>query len=349
MRFCSSRFVITLALLFVIAPGVLVSGSKTASADDWVRGKNLGDRTWVDTSHWETGSRWVDTSHWETNWGWSWISSGYWALVESGHNDYYYATMECWPTYWGVSGYSITWWQEAWYCCWDWNWYPMRYAYSWGYHDHRSNIYCPGAGWVGAWWQWHDKSYWSWVDTSYWAWVPQSVWVVSGYWETYQQWVASGYYAEPLQATITVSKSPAYVFTRWHYLTNNGRRHSAGDEQAHLDLTVTFTANKPISAYRVYANVERQDIDGMHYSLSLKSGTYAVPLPSGTITARGEYDYGGLGTHFVQITATDGSTATVYFDIPINSFRGVNINETRQTTPGLPFSRSLQDTGTISF
>jgi hypothetical protein len=173
--------------------------------------------------------------------------------------------------------------------------------------------------------------------------------VASGYWETYQAWLASGYWAEPLQATVTVVKTPPYVFTRWHYLTGDGRRQSQDDEPAHLDLTITFLANKPIRSYRLYATVERQDIDRSNYEITLVDGQYTEPQLLGTIIAKGEYEYGGMATHYVQITATDGSTAIVYFDVPINSFRGVNISEADQTTPGQPFARSLQDTGNVSF
>ncbi len=349
MTHSSQRKALLLVLLCSFAHCFLISNVGSASADDWVKCQNAGQRTWVDTSHWETRARWIDTSHWETRWGWLWVSSGYWAWINSGHDDFYYATMNCWPPYWGQPGYTITWWQEAWYCCWDWGWGPMHFAYAWGYHDHRSDVYCPGAGWVASWWQWHDKSYWTWIDTSYWAWTPYAAWVASGYWDTYQEWVAGGYWADPLQATVSIAKSPPYVFTRWHYLTSDGRRQTSNDEPAHLDLSVAFSANKPIRSYRVYAIVKRQVYQESNYTVTLTRGEFANPQPSNKVTARGEYDYGGVGTHYVQITATDGSTATVYFEIPINSFRSVNINESSQNTPGKPFSRSLQDTGTINF
>lgn len=327
----------------------LTSSTGQVLADDWVKCFNPGQRTWIDTSHWETCTRWIDTSHWETQWAWQWVSSGYWAWITTGHNDFYYATMNCWPPYWGVSGYTITWWQEAWYCCWDWGWGPMRFAYAWGYHNHRSNVYCPGASWVGAWWQWHDKSYWTWVDTSYWAWAPYSTWVASGYWETYQEWVAGGYWADPLQATVTITKSPPYVFTRWHYLTSDGRRQSSDSEPAHLDLSIAFSANKPIQSYRVYAIVRRQDANESQYTVELASQQFMNPQPIRRISARGEYDYGGQSTHYVQITAVDGATAIVYFEIPINSYRGININENGQNIPSQPFARSLQDIGVVTF
>ncbi len=146
-----------------------------------------------------------------------------------------------------------------------------------------------------------------------------------------------------------IAKSPTYVFTRWHYLTSDGRLQGAGNETAHLDLKVAFSTNKPIRSYRVYAIVERQILGESRYTVTLASGEFADPRSFSTISARGEYDYGGLGTHYVQITAIDGSTATVYFDIPINSFRSVNINESNKNTPGQRFARSLQDTGSVSF
>jgi hypothetical protein len=320
-----------------------------AHADDWIKSRDGGQAVWVDTSSWVTKNRWVDTSHWETFWGWSWISSGYWTWISAGHNDFYYAYMTCWPPYWGMPGYYITWWQEACYCCWDWGWSPMRLAYTWGHHTHRSDIYCPGAGWVDTWWRWHDQSYWAWIDTSYWSYGPYAGWVASGYWQSYQEWVASGYWAEPLKGTIIVAKSPAFVFTRWHYLTTNGRRQSDDDEPAHLDLKIVFSVNKPIKSYRIYADIQRTDAGRAHYQVALVSGTYVVPQPIGSITAEGEYDYAGLGTHFIQITATDGATATAYFDIPINGYRSINIDESSQSAPGQPFIRSLQDNGSVTF
>lgn len=320
-----------------------------AHADDWVKSSNTGQAVWVDTSRWVTKNRWIDTSHWETFWGWNWVSAGYWTWVSAGHNDWYYAYMTCWPSYWGVPGYYITWWQEAAYCCWDWGWGPMRVAYTWGAHTHRSDIYCPGATWVDAWWQWHDKSYWSWVDTSYWSYSPYSAWVSSGYWQTYQEWVASGYWAEPLRGTITVSKSPKFVFTRWHYLTGNGRKRNNDDEPAHINLDITFTVNKPIRSYRIYADIRRDNADKSHYQVIFSAGQFRDPQPIGSLTTRGEYDYAGLGKHYILITAVDGSTATVSFDIPINGYRSINTDELHQNTPGQPFTRSLQDNGSVTF
>jgi hypothetical protein len=91
--------------------------------------------------------------------------------------------------------------------------------------------------------KWDTSGYWTtqqvWVDTShyetrqvgvqdvYWAqrWVvdvpghyeTRQVWVDTSHWETYKEWVKSGYWDE-VHGTISVSKTPQYVFTNKHTL-----------------------------------------------------------------------------------------------------------------------------------
>lgn len=345
MRIAKTVLIVTLATTFLS----LLLMSPIATADDWVKSHNNGQPVWVDTSHWETRNRWVDTSHWETRWGWQWISAGYWHWESTGHDDFYYCYMENWPPFYGLRGYYIGWWQEAWYCCWDWGWYPMRFAYSWGYHEHRSEILCPGAGWSASWYQWHDKSYWAWIDTSHWEWGAYAAWVSSGYWQSYSAWVQSGYWQDPLHGTVAIRKEPAYVFTRWHWLTYDSLQHSSDDEKAHLDVTIEWQTDRPVSSIYEYVDVQRTDQASSTDRVTVTTTRIATPVDRGTLTTRVEYDHAGLGAHYFILTATDGSSATVYCDIPINGFRSLNVDSAGAllTRPG--FSRSIQDSGSVVF
>lgn len=337
---------VLLAVVFIVWMPVIESH---CLADEWVKGPAMNGPSWVDTSRYETRIRWVDTSYWETQWGWQWIPSGYWTYVSAGHEDFYFADMKSWPPWTGAPGYTVWWWQEAWYCCWDWGWYPMRFAYRWGEHSHGSKYLCPGYAWIGAWWTWHDKSYWAWIDTSHWFWAPYSVWVASGYWEQYQAWIPSGYWQEPLHGTASVSKDPPYVFTKWRWLTTDGLRQSTEDERAHLDLTIEWQTDRPVAEIREYADLQREDSNHTIDRLNITTNRLATPTDRGTLKTRVEYDYAGLARHYYVLTSSDGASVTLYCDIPINGYRAISIAQSPDLGPVQSFERSTQDTGTVSF
>lgn len=334
-KFILCTILVMLIFVWTCPPGL---------TDDWVKVRP-GERTWVDTSHYEWLRRWVDTSHWELWWGWFWVSSGYWA--------YYWD--------WYVDG--LIWLDNGWdivpyvgYYGWPYSeWRGDRIFYWWVNYEWW-NVGSPGrpryrwvAVWAAAeyWIAWYRV--WYWVNTSHWEWRPYWAWVGSGYWEQYLAWITSGYWAEPLHGTVTVKKEPPYVFTRWHFLTSDGRQHSSSDERAHLNLTLTFTCDRPIKSYEVYADVERYDKDKTRHRTSLEQGTIIPSSPNGTIQAKGEYEYAGAGTHYLVLTGEDGSRAVVYFDIPVNGFTGINIDKNGTVLPAEEFTKSLQDSGTVSF
>ncbi len=336
-------------IIFVAITSLLVY-SGYADADDWLKGNNLGQQVWVDTSHYETHQRWIDTSHWEQRGQNVWVSSGYYFWIDNSHEDTVIAWMISDPP-WGWPAWGDRWWyQYADQRC------PLYYGglecyanWTWGGHAHRSDDYCPGAGWRSIWWVWHDYGYWAWQDTSHYEWRIVNVWVASGYWEDYQAWIKEGHWAEPLHGNVNVTKTPPYVFTRWHYLTGDGEQQTARDELAHLTLAVTGTFNKPIATVHEYVIVERTNDARDHDQIEIVSRSLLIPSVSVSLKNKVYYPHAGLGRHYFVFTSTDGSTASLFCDIPINGYRTINSSILNSDIHNQEFSRSLQDTGTLSF
>jgi hypothetical protein len=210
-----------------------------------------------------------------------------------------------------------------------------------------------GYGWIACWswgsWEavWYQA--WYWVDTSHYEWLPQNVFVPSGYWEDYLAWISSGYYLDPLHGTVTVTKEPAYVFTRWHWLTPDGRRQSEASDRAHADMTLSWQTDRPVAAIREYVDVRRDDETGAVDRILICNIRLDPPEQIGSRPARVEYEHAGLGTHYFILTATDGTTAVIYCEIPINGYRSVNTGEETRNENRNGFARSAQDTGSITF
>jgi hypothetical protein len=319
-------------------------------ADSWLQGQNVGQRVWIDTSRYETRQRWIDTSHWEKRGQNVWVSSGYSYWVDRSHEDTVIAWMMSDPP-WGWPAWGNRWWyQYADQRC------PYFYGglecyanWTWGGHPHPGNEYCPGASWRSIWFPWHSYGYWAWQDTSHYEWRIVDVWIASGYWQTYQAWVVSGYWAEPLHGSVTISKTPPFVFTGWHWRTYDGQQHSPSDERSHLDLSVTGTFNKPIKSIREYVVVTRTTHRRDHDKIEITTTTYTTPASSITLDTIVEYSHAGTGRHYIILTATDGSTATLFCDIPINGYRTIGTNTANSDLSVSGFERSIQDTGTITF
>ncbi len=321
-----------------------------ARGDAWLTGNSLGQQVWIDTSHYVSQQRWIDTSHWEQRGQYTWVSTGYCYWIDNSHEDTVIAWMVSDPT-WGWPAWGGRWWyQYADRRC------PQYYGglecysnWTWGAHSHHQDTYCPGAGWRSIWWVRHDYGYWGWQDTSHYEWQIINVWIGSGYWENYQAWIVEGHWAEPLHGTVKVSKAPPFVFTRWHFMTSDGEQHTSQDEQAHLTLAVTGSFSKPIASVNEYAIVQRtntgRDLD------QIKIVSRSLQNPSTLVSLKNKvyYPHAGSGRHYFVFTASDGSTASLYCDIPINGYRSINNSEATENLPSIPFARSLQDVGEIEF
>lgn len=341
------------------------------------------DQYWVDTSHYE----WVSDGYWDYCWDWyldgaKWQDNG-WEFVDYPGQWYYSAWED-----WGDTIFVY----NTWYWYWnDWKSWVMEWA--------------AGEYWK-VWyqnWYWVDWSGWKWISSGYWQpyqhWYIYTVttmdWVYrwyEGWYEffefvdvTRQVWVPENYYIEPLQGTVSISKLPKYVFTQWHYLTFDGRKHSESDDYAHSDIAITWSTNKPIKDIEVYADVQRYKGKGTE-KIPIASTSLVSPTASGTITVRAEYPHAGIGTHYVVLKtdkekgyldpgpppAPTGNeeedrrrerewrqkfrqeiwkvfAVTIYFDIPVNGFAGINIDNANKLLLQDQFLRSLQDAGIVTF
>ncbi len=327
-----------LAVLLIASLLIVVFVSSTVYGDEWVKARP-GEPTWVDTSHWEARTRWVDTSHWETHWGWFWVSSGYW--------NYYWAWYRG-AEIWSDSGFNTC---------------PYPGYYGWPYSEDRGSVvfywwvdydYWPSwHSWIADWAAaeyykvWYQE--WYWVDTSRWEWQPYSAWVSSGYWQDYQEWVISGYWVGPLHGTLGINKEPPYVFTKWHWLTDDGRGHSPDDERAHLDITITWQTDRPVASIVEYVEVARNDTESSKDRINVVDHIVSTPSLNGTLTTTVEYDHSGLATHYFVLTGSDHSKAIIYCEIPVNGFTGINTGYEYRDIEQDRFIRSEKDSGSVVF
>lgn len=343
-------FVSTIRLLLVIVFLVLflwttpIFFRSRVNAGEWLK-TDSQSQTWVDTSHWEDVLEWVDTSHWETRSEEVWVESGYWDWV----SDYYWAyTLTLIRTDSGIEYVS----SEG-----QIGWSYNREAANRIYVFNVQYIYESPGRWRAVWdaqiyeknWymEWYSKPYW--VDTSHWELQEKPVWVSSGNWETRKKWVESGYWAEPLHGTITVQKTPSFVFTKWHWLTQDGNWHSYIDERAHVRITISWTCEKPVDGTSHYAEVTRNDDLGSVDRILIATHVFPDGEASGEMQTVTEYEHAGNAKHTFELHALDGSVTKVYFEIPVNGFNGVNTGENSIDSDENEFLRSTRDRETISF
>ncbi|MBE3578990.1 MAG: hypothetical protein IMW83_03830 [Caldanaerobacter subterraneus] len=193
-----------------------------------------------------------------------------------------------------------------------------------------------------------------WVDTSHWETRTVQVWVKDGYWkdvwvdtshyEYRQVWVQSGYWA-PVNATVTVSKSPTYVYTKWHVDENK--------VPASMTATITVSNAKidgypasvtSIQAYHVINRYEGKGTETIYPASSSVNG--------GTGTFKFEYPHAGdknsMLNFIITITNSKGTAKVrIYAPVPVNGFQTTGMVVDRDVTP--QFDRSVLDSETISF
>jgi hypothetical protein len=176
-----------------------------------------------------------------------------------------------------------------------------------------------------------------------------NVLISQGYWEPYQVWVPSGYWTEPLHGKVSISKAPAYAFTKWHWLTEDGQWHNDQDEPAHLDFTISWQTDKAVKSIEADTVVHRYDRHASVDHTNLTSMALSPPSAQGEIKTVGRYEHAGMGIHRFILAATDGSKCVITCEIPINGFKSLNSNEMFGIVPNSTFLRSVQDVGCVSF
>jgi len=314
-------------------------------------------KVWVDTSHWETRKVWVDTSHWETRKVWVdtshweyrkiWVNSGYWKTegvwVKSGHWEYKYLIPISFISFAGGTHQNV-------YIKWGRKWVDTSH---WEYRK----VWVDTSHWEirkvwvkSGYWKtekvWVESGYWKtekvWVQSGYWK--TERVWVDTSHWETQRVWVQDGYWA-PVNATVTVSKSPTYIYTKWH----------VDENKVPASMTITITVSnltmdkKPasvskIEAYHVINRYEGKGQETIYPVSSSMSGSSA--------TFKFEYPHAGDKNSLVNflITVSNGTQTAkirVYAPVPVNGFQTTGMVVDRDVTP--QFDRSVLDSETISF
>ena len=201
-----------------------------------------------------------------------------------------------------------------------------------------------------------EKGHWEkqWVDTSHYETRQVQVWVQDGYWQDYwvdtshyenqQVWVVSGYYGYA-SGTVTVTKTPPYIYTKWH----------VDEDKVPASMTITITVSnltidkKPatvskIEAYHVinrYQNNGTETIYPVSASMSGSSATFKF-----------EYPHAGDKNSLVNffITASNGAQTAkirVYAPVPVNGFQTTGMVVDKDVTP--QFDKSVLDNETINF
>ncbi|MDO8886411.1 hypothetical protein, partial [Candidatus Oleimmundimicrobium sp.] len=318
-------------------------------------------------SYWKywTGYAW---SPWEKIYS---VKTGYWgptyspAVLKSKIRPYpQYSFTVFWNAYGGTWQYY-----RYYYRVWigaphHTNNYVTGYYYRSDYLKRRYRYSYTGKSWVesGYWKNYTAKK---WIDTSYYT--TQSVLIKQGYWKYYTayrtvsytvpytawrtvsytekipytawKWVKDGYWIEGLEGSITLSKTPKYIFSAFHNRENG--------ETCDMRFTLNWDASKKVIKVEAYHDTIRLKNKGtikVHAStLDFKSGK------KGSYKGRLEFPKAATSNSELHIilTADDGTTAHCYCKIPVNGFYGINIPELdcEQETK---WSRSLQDEGSVT-
>lgn len=325
-------------------------------------------RVLVKQGYWEyyTAKTWVDTSYWKYWTGYAWSSWETIPSVKTGYKNYGiwspaitinrasrivpYKKYVFWTAYGGTWQYYRYWYRI---------WYKAPHhndKYVIGYWRkspelHRRYRYSyTGKSWVeqGYWKNYTAKT---WVDTSYYT--TKSVLIKQGYWKYYTayrtvtytekipytawKWVKDGYWIEGLEGSITLSKTPKYVFSAWHNRENG--------EVCDMRFVLNWDASKRVTKVEAYHDTIRLKNKGtikVHASeLDFKSGK------KGSYRGRLEFPKAATSNSKLHIilTADDGTTAHCYCKIPVNGFYGINIAE--RVTGRTKWGCSLQDEGNV--
>ncbi|MGI1691685.1 hypothetical protein [Thermoanaerobacter uzonensis] len=326
-------------------------------------------RVWVDTSHWEYRKVWVDTSHWEYRK--VWVESGYWKKITKKAWKPFNTSKNGWGFVDWKSGYWEI--QEEWVWV-DTSHFEIQKVWVKDGYWNMEKIWVKDGYWKtekvwvkSGYWKtekvWVQSGYWDtepvWVDTShyetrqvwvqdgYWAqrWVvdvpghyeTRQVWVDTSHWETYREWVKSGYWDE-VHGTISVSKTPQYVFTNKHTLPDG----SVCD----MTLNISYALNKKVANIRAVHVVNRYQNKGVLY-VEPYSAVKNVGGTSGSAVLKFQYEKPGdeNSTLHVYFDLEGGGSFEIQMNIPINGIYA----DSKFNIPDPVFKKSIKDSEVITF
>jgi hypothetical protein len=253
--------------------------------------KTRHERVWVDTSHFKTVKKkvWVDTSHWEVRY------------VDTSRWETRYKLVKVTDRIWVPGGYwrNVTRYKELPYGHWE-----TRYGRHWV-----DTSYIQGQGY------WHTFIVNEWIDTSY--------------YDQQKVWITDGYYASPLKGTVTIEKTPRYVFTRWH---KDGK-----GKEASMELRIRWKvdnedlpegeAKKEIIRINVYQDVIRYGGRGKE-KVTIFNGS-VKRSEEGFIDTVTRFEHSGSDESMLHIYlySQTGQVGHVKISNPINGFRSINIKD----------------------
>jgi len=323
-------------------------------------------KTWVDTSYWKywTVRAW---SSWESLRIYRSYSSKFYSPSISKSKARRIPPFPGWR-YW--SAYGGTWQYKRYYRR-DWNETPHHnnnYVSGWSvwsrYLYRRYRYSYTRKSWVeqGYWKNYTTKK---WIDTSYYTtkrvlirqgyWnyytayrtvsstVPYTAWRTVSYTEkipyTAWKWVKDGYWVKGLTGSVTLLKTPKYVFSAFHNRENG--------EVCDMHFTLNWDATKRVTKVEAYHDTIRFGNKG---TIKVHGDKLNFnPGKKGSYKGRLEFPKPATSNSELHIilTANDGTTAHCYCKIPVNGFYGINIAEPdlEQETK---WSCSLQDGGSVT-
>jgi len=317
------------------------------------------ERVWVDTSHYEDRKVWVDTSHYEYRK--VWVSSGYWKteavwVPAKGHYETRYVGGWGYGD-WKAGGSFQTVWVVDIPAHWE---YRKTWVDTSHYETQKvwvnSGYYKTEKVWVNSgYWDtrqvWvdtsHYETYQEWVTSGYWAqrWVvdvpghyeTRQVWVDTSHYETYQEWVQSGYWDE-VHGSITISKTPQYVFTNKHTRSDG--------TPCDMTLNISYNLNKKVTNIRAIHVINRYQDKGVMY-VEPYSAVKNVGGTSGSAVLKFQYDKPGdeNSTMYVYFDLEGGGSLEVRMNIPVNGI----YSDSKFNLPDPVLKKSVKDSETVSF
>jgi len=162
------------------------------------------------------------------------------------------------------------------------------------------------------------------------------------------EWIEDIETIEATHGTITISKEPTYVFTKWHKLND-------GTTPAGMELMISFNADTGGFGYIIAKMiVQRYATDDNGENLYDEYEIYEGPVDSsGTIERIGEdnikFEHAGTEESklFIEFITEEGNYGTVEAPIPINGYSGINISEP-VSVEGM-FKKSIADEESFEF
>jgi len=154
------------------------------------------------------------------------------------------------------------------------------------------------------------------------------------------EWIEDVETIEATHGTITISKEPTYVFTKWHKLND-------GTTPAGMDLTISWNTTKPIVNIESNMTVIRyQDMGEDFYEIYNDNPGSS----SGVIEEHIEFEHAGTEESYLYIkfTTEEGNIGEITAPIPVNGFFGINLGKSSGPVDEI-FKNSAADSETFDF